>query len=342
MSKAEDAVRTVGSQETDRPAPGAQESEISARNREALGALRALAEHQAALLEGVRVELPTRRQLRLLRSQGKAVAPTADGVSAVAVDPSVRLDAAGPAVGYGASLAVRSTEPLPGGRRDRRRQQQAQADDGARRPLADTASRGTDTRRVEDMSIEEALARRNALIEDAAAHAAGLQAAATDDPFSVDPAMLARQQALAERAAALNARARNIQEVAAQGPPQPSVPHDPTAAHNLSFVAPPEFVRLPGGTRSVLRAPSTSLIPVVIPRPERNPATGEGVSASSSDGGPTEPIGARSAFGLEPLDAMTAGLGRLRRLRYIQYSLLGVGAAALATGIIMTVSSLNG
>ncbi|BBE22545.1 hypothetical protein MN0502_14280 [Arthrobacter sp. MN05-02] len=342
MSKADDAARTAGLHETDRPAPGAPDSEISARNRAALTALRALAGHQAALLEGVRVELPTRRQLRLQRSQGRAVAPTDGGGSAVAVDPSVRPDAADRAIGYGASVAGRSTEPLPGGRRDRRRQQKAQADDGVRRPLTDAAPRDPDAHRVEDMSIEEALATRNALIEDAAAHAAGLQAAATDDPFSVDPAMLARQQALAERAAALNARARQVQEVPEQDQQQPSVTHDPTAAHNLSFVAPPEVVRIPGSTRAVLRAPSTSLIPVVIPRPQRTPATGGGPDGGSPDDGRTEPIRAGSAFGLEPLDAMTAGLGRLRRLRYIQYSLLGVGAAALVTGIIMTVSSLNG
>lgn len=78
-----------------------------------------------------------------------------------------------------------------------------------------------------------------------------------------------------------------------------------------------------------------------------SPRTGSTARAHGERAAPgvnrdTDPIEARSAFGLDPLDAMTAGLGRMRRLRYAQSSLLGVGAAALCTGIIMIVSSLNG
>ncbi len=98
---------------------------------------------------------------------------------------------------------------------------------------------------------------------------------------------------------------------------------DLTAPHNLSIVSSPEFMRvppdwIPGGADTV--PGGTDAVPGRVD---------------------TVPVGARSAFGLDPLDARTAGLGRLQRVRYLQYSLLGVGAAALSTGIIMTVSSIN-
>lgn len=241
-----------------------------------------------------RVEIPTRRQLRLQQVDGRAVAP----------DPATdqRADDIRP--------------PLPGGRRDRRRRQ-------------------SDARPVGDMSVEEALAARRSLGEDAAKLVADLQAAGPRDPLAVDPGVLAQQKALAARAAALNSRVLRLQQGSEQNQDQqhPPVPHDPTAADNLSIIAPPEFVRVPGSGQSVLRAPRTSSIAVVLPAR---------VSGGAGSEATIEPIGARTAFGLDPLDAMTAGLGRLRRVRYLQYSLLVVGATALTTGIMMTVSSLNG
>ncbi|MHA7180420.1 hypothetical protein ACX80J_09915 [Arthrobacter sp. MDB2-24] len=301
------------------------------------------------------METPTRRQLRLQQPQGRVAAPPAGSLG----------------------------EPLPGGRRDRRRQLTTQlaavgaaatppagataatnggataatdagatavtdagataatdagatavTDAGATAVTDAGATAATDAgatataktgRTADDMSIEEALAARTALVGDA-----GGQADGSPSAFPVDPAVLAQQKALAERAAALTSRARRAQEVSEQQEQKPA-PNDPAAPDNLSIVAPPEFVKPPGAMYAVLRAPSTSLIPIVLPEARQGSAESEGT-----------PLGARDAFGLEPLDAMTAGLGRLRRLRYIQYSLLGVGAAALATGIIMTVSSLNG
>ncbi|WP_156135134.1 hypothetical protein [Arthrobacter sp. L77] len=287
---------------------------------------------------GVRVELPTRRQLRLQQVDGRAVAP----------DPATdqRVD------------VVRA--PLPGGRRDRRRRSDTQvasdptapgiAGPGAPAP-GDTAdgAAAPPSSRGEDMSVEEALAARQSIGDDASEHLAGLRAAGTENPFVVDPGVLAQQKALADRAAALNSRARRPQEPSEQNQQRTPPPIDPTAAHNLSIIAPPVLVRVPGSAQSVLRAPATTHIPIVLPRPEPSAALPVRTGESDSRGleGPdlrasTQPIGARDAFGLDPLDAMTAGLGRLRRMRYLQYSLLVVGATALATGIIMTVSSLNG
>lgn len=256
-----------------------------------------------------RVEQPTRRQLRLQQVDGVAVAADVDR-------PAREL----------------KKEPLPGGRRDRRLQYTASM----------TAVQGTGTvparmpetaaRADPGMTIEDALAEREALDAAAKSHVDDVVAQGSDDPFAVDPVVLARQQALAQRAAALNARVRQAQEQSVRTVQVSDSPQDPVSPCNLSFLTPLQVMRVAGSNQVVLRGPATSLIPVVIPSAALPGAT-EAMS---------KPIGARSAFGLDPLDAMTAGLRRLRRVRYLQYSMLGVGAAALATGIIMTVSSLNG
>ncbi|KNC20523.1 hypothetical protein AC792_00135 [Arthrobacter sp. RIT-PI-e] len=260
-----------------------------------------------------RTELPTRRQLRLQQVDGRAVAPETD-------QPARDLK-----------------EPLPGGRRDRRLQYTASmaALQGtgtvpARMPPAGpstTGHHGPDG----GMTVEEALAERNALASATREHVDEVMAQGSDDPFAVDPVLLERQRVLAQRAAALNARARQAQEQADRPVLALPAPQDPTVPSNLSFLAPLQVLHVAGSNQVVLQA-STSLIPVVIPG-----AALPGAIAPASG-----PVGARSAFGLDPLDAMTAGQRRLRRMRYLQYSVFGVGAAALATGIMMIVSSLNG
>ena len=330
-------------------------SQTRARDGEAPRASHTLAEAQDPQQSGVRVEMPTRRQLRLQQAQGRAVLPRPLTEGLVAVTPT---DSASMADRPGATAAGAAPTPVPGGRRDRRRRSDRPADGtpdtpagvsgGASDRAVDDA---VDGRRTEELSVEEALAARHAIAEEARELVAGLRTAGTDDPFIVDAGLLAQQKALAERAALLNSRARATEERPSRPNEQPTVPvNDPTTAHNLSIVAPPEFVQVPGGSQAVLRAPATSSVPVVFlhpapssPTPSAEGAEGGGVGTPARvDPDETEPVGARSAFGLDPLDAMTAGLGRLRRIRIIQYSLLGAGAAALSTGIVLTVSSLNG
>ncbi len=53
-----------------------------------------------------------------------------------------------------------------------------------------------------------------------------------------------------------------------------------------------------------------------------------------------EPVAANAAYGLEPLDAATAGLGRARRLRMLQLGVLAVGIVALIAGITLIVTGL--
>lgn len=53
------------------------------------------------------------------------------------------------------------------------------------------------------------------------------------------------------------------------------------------------------------------------------------------------PVSAKSAYGLDPLDAATAGLGRANRLRLVQVGVLALGAIALIAGIVMIISGIS-
>jgi hypothetical protein len=53
-----------------------------------------------------------------------------------------------------------------------------------------------------------------------------------------------------------------------------------------------------------------------------------------------EPVAANAAYGLDPLDAATAGLGRARRLRLLQVGVLVLGVIALVAGITLIVTGL--
>ncbi|HYH75909.1 MAG TPA: hypothetical protein VD841_00170 [Arthrobacter sp.] len=52
-------------------------------------------------------------------------------------------------------------------------------------------------------------------------------------------------------------------------------------------------------------------------------------------------IPARSAHGLEPLDAATAGLARAKRLRLVQVLVLVFGIVALISGVILIASGMS-
>jgi len=52
-------------------------------------------------------------------------------------------------------------------------------------------------------------------------------------------------------------------------------------------------------------------------------------------------VPARSAYGLDPLDAATAGLSRARRNRILQFCILAFGILALVAGIILIVSGMS-
>ncbi|MBG6190722.1 hypothetical protein IWX64_001673 [Arthrobacter sp. CAN_A212] len=154
--------------------------------------------------------------------------------------------------------------------------------------------------------------------------------AGEDEPFAVDPEILKQQKALADRAAALNTRALSAQQPSIEQTQHALVglssepgPNDPTAAHNLSIFSSGSFIALPV---AAFRPPGATT-----PDP-LSMTTTEPVNAAPEQ---ADPIGARTAHGLEPLDAMTAGLARVKRLQLLQYSIVSLGALALITGVIM-------
>ncbi|MER2137718.1 MAG: hypothetical protein ABS909_07650, partial [Arthrobacter sp.] len=67
---------------------------------------------------------------------------------------------------------------------------------------------------VANMSVEQALAAREALKHQARNQVAAMEALQQSDPHAVDLELLAQQRALAERAAVLNRRTQNIQRLA--------------------------------------------------------------------------------------------------------------------------------
>lgn len=218
---------------------------------------------------------------------------------------------------------------------------------------------------------------REQLLAEALEHTGSLPPVA--DPLKVDVELLAQQKALAERAAILNERAQARAKLAEESAGARQQLNDPTTAHNLAMVTPLQFVKVPGVERPVLRPPTTSHVPVVaptasapLPLPIRPPSTPPRGVVSPNSTGPVNlgspgqvlrraeevaqvrsrpvravgseaeatPMPANSAHGLEPLDAMTAGLGRIRRTRIWQWGVGVVGGGALIAGLIMIISTM--
>lgn len=355
------------------PAGTERSSQVRARDRAALRTIKELAEKEGQLAQG---GPPTRRQLRLLELATET-APATQANTIVPVSPRTRATpVVSPAGTDAAQKDVAPTDAAPA--------QSAAA--APKAPVADGAGPGGKT--PEGMTVEQALAARELLAEQAKNQVAKMEHIAATDPDAVDPAVLAEQIALAERAAVLNRRAAAKQKLAEQNS-QPAVPrNDPTTANNLAMVTPLEFEKVPGVERPVMKRPATSYVPVAtnpgprVDAPRKpglrrpglsrqraaGPATGSAAgragvlaraeeaakagtarpaNAASISAGETEehlvggePVAANSAYGLEPLDAATAGLGRARRLRLLQLGVLALGIVALIAGIALIVTGL--
>lgn len=336
-------------------------SQIRARDRAALRAIKELEEKEGQLSAG---GPPTRRQLRLQQLKEQAVT------------------SANPVI------------PAPMGQ-----------------PVASQPVLANGNAVPDGMSVEQALAARALIAEQAKNQLAKMEHIASLDPEVVDPDILAEQIALAERAAVLNRRAMAKQKLAEQAAPaQPgSAPIQaagtqatptqsgpqtgPATAANLAMVTPLEFVQVPGVDRPVMKPPATSYVPVVTQpgakvrpggrgRRPSNPAKAPAAGSAPAPSGrsrviaraeaaakaaaapkrtvpvmPAVPdltvgeqddlfadlprIPARSAHGLEPLDAATAGLARAKRLRLMQVLVLAFGIVALISGVILIVSGIS-
>ncbi|MHA7155017.1 hypothetical protein [Arthrobacter sp. TMN-50] len=277
--------------------PGERVSQTRARDREALRAYRALAEQRPGSEQTVE---PSRRQRRI-QQVNTATRSHPTLTRTPNAGPEAEVDR--PAAGLG---PVRE-----GGRRDRRRRSDEPATEPAAAPTNQPPAPD-----VDQMSVTQAPAARQAIVDEAQMQVARMESSLPDDPFTVDLEILAQQKALAERAAVLNSRAQKMQQLSQANKQRKPNANDPTTAHNLSIVSPKEFIRVPG--------------PTVPAEPTPN-----AVSAAAV------PIGARTAHGLEPLDAMTAGLARVKRLQLVQYSIVSLGALALITGIMMIAGVFN-
>jgi hypothetical protein len=349
-------------------------SQIRARDRAALRTIKELEEKEGQLAAG---GPPTRRQLRLQQLKEQA------------------LTAANPIVPP-ASSQTDAAAPVPG---DAGRSSGERAAQGSRNPSV----AGPRSTAPEGMTVEQALAARALLAEQAKNQIAKMEHIASLDPEAVDPDILAEQIALAERAAILNRRALAKQKLAeqagapltskdpAQSPVREPGTKDlagaagqrtaPSTASNLAMVTPLEFVQVPGIDRPVMKPPATSHVPVttrpgtkvtapgtkkrrpsgpqhpadagsgrsqVIARAEaaaraaarpRPVATDENQAEDLFEDLPRIP--AKSAYGLEPLDAATAGLARAQRNRVLQFCILVFGIVALVSGIILIISGLS-
>jgi hypothetical protein len=341
-------------------------SQVRARDRATLRTIKELAEKEGNLAGG---GPPTRRQLRLLQLAAET-APSTSANVIVPASPRTRATPVVPQPGVESAPADRA----PGQKAD------DQKSGGAKAP----GGQGP-----EGMTVEQALAARELLAQQAQNQLAKMEHINATDPDAVDPAVLAEQIALAERAAVLNRRAAAKQKLAEQNSKPEPARNDPTTANNLAMVTPLEFVQVPGVERPVMKRPATTYVPVVTnpgprvepsrksgnrrPAPSRQraaSATGRGgvlaraeaaaraasaphVTSRPAAGRPAAarseedftgrtPVAANSAYGLDPLDAATAGLGRARRLRLVQLVVLALGIVALIAGITLIITGLAG
>jgi len=367
--------RRVADAPVDSVTGGAERSsQVRARDRATLRTIKELAEKEGHLAQG---GPPTRRQLRLLQ----LAAETAPATQANTIVPASPRTRATPVVSPAAKDAAQKNP----GEKNPAQKNAAPAESGSRAPKAPAAgAAGPVGKSPEGMTVEQALAARELLAEQAKNQVAKMEHIAATDPDAVDPAVLAEQIALAERAAILNRRAAAKQKLAEQNS-QPAAPrNDPATANNLAMVTPLEFEKVPGVERPVMKRPATSYVPVVtnpgprvdaprkpgLRRPGLSrkgaaaPAAGRAgvlaraeaaakagtarpVSATAISAGETdenfvggEPVAANSAYGLDPLDAATAGLGRARRFRMLQFGVLALGVVALIAGITLIVTGL--
>lgn len=344
-------------------------SQVRARDRAALRTIKELAEKEGHLAQG---GPPTRRQLRLLQLATET-APATQANTIVPVSPRTR---ANPVVAPATKDARKDTKQADTAPTAAAQTAAAEADAAPTDTGKGTGSGGA---AAEGMTVEQALAARELLAEQARNQVAKLEHIAATDPDAVDPAVLAEQIALAERAAVLNRRAAAKQKLAEQNS-QPAAPrNDPTTADNLAMVTPLEFETVPGVERPVMKRPATSYVPVVTNpgprvdaprkpglrrpglsrRPAAGPVAGRGgvlaraeAAAKAGTARPGaaveadenlvggEPVAANSAYGLDPLDAATAGLARARRLRLLQLGVLALGVVALVAGITLIVTGL--
>jgi hypothetical protein len=352
------------------PAGSAAErsSQIRARDRAALRTIKELAEKEEQLSGG---GPPTRRQLRLMQLKEQAV------TSAMAVVPPA---AAGPDAAPAQPGVAPKTDPAPADDAVQKRNHSAEAD-GGRAPAAVpagpvggelpdgmTVEQALEARSLIAAQAENQLAKME--------HIAATDPEAVDPEILAEQIALAERAAVLNKRAMAKQKLAE-QNTPAQPHNGPSTASNLAMVTPLEFVQVPgvdrpvmkrpatsyvPVVTSPGprvpargkrpskSARSAGSTPSTGRSRVIA-RAEAAARAAAGSTAApqnaawdaeaGEDFTALPPVAAKSAYGLDPLDAATAGLGRAHRLRLLQVGVLALGVMALIAGVIMIISGLS-
>lgn len=301
-------------------------SQIRARDREALRTQKEQDAKDGQQADGGPV---TRRQLRLQQLKEQAltaahpVVPLPDAESAAPATAKPAAPKPGPKPAVPGPAAQGPKPAVPGSAV----QDPKPAVPGPAAPspaLSDPAVPGSvpatpapkPAKSPKGMTVEQALAARALIAEQARNQIAKMEHIAAADPEAVDPELLTQQIALAKRAAAVNqapvapaetpppskpsakpgdtpaakipATKIPATKIPAAKPPAAKPAQDaaaPSTANNLAMVTPLEFETVPGFDRPVMKRPATSHVPVVT----RSGSAVTGASGLSIPGAPGMP-----------------------------------------------------
>lgn len=357
--------------------PAAQErsSQIRARDRAALRTIKELADKEEQLSGG---GPPTRRQLRLQQLQAEVAtsmnpivpAPAAKNVGQPEGVKSSKPESSKPDSSKPEAADKASTEKAPGAPKPTTdgvgsSKGPAESEMSVEQALA---VRQLIAAQVENQTAKlEHIAEQDPLAVDPEVLA---QQIALAERAAVLNKRAAAKQKLAEKTQAESGKntpepSKNASGSGGDGK-SPAATMGPSTANNLAMVTPLEFVKMPGIERPVMKRPSTTFVPLITsagPKLDTGPAQAKksgargraGVlaraeavaksvgkrpvtAAEPSQETQRPPVSASAAYGLDPLDANTAGLARAQRNRLLQFGVLGLGLVALIVGIIMITS----
>ncbi|MCO1338443.1 hypothetical protein BJH93_05985 [Kocuria polaris] len=328
------------------PERGERSSLQRARDREALRRRRAAETAPAPSPAPEEEAAPlTRRQLRL---QALAAAKAASGQKAES--------APGPA----------SDESAPAAPRSAGSPEEAANLDTAPRPVvrpATSAARAA----ASEMSIEEALEEQKKAMPDTAGHDVDGPATVadypTDDTGLIDLETLAAQREHAARAAIINRRIAERRRLEAEHVQRLNqVSSDPFTGSMNQFVGTEDERRL---VNTGISGPPTSGVELDFASPgaaeersteeaeqqvaevaEADYGSADTPDSEQSDGESRpqaaaggKPLAAVQAQGLDPLDAVTAGIRRANLWFFVSFGALGVGVATFIAGLVMIINS---
>ncbi|MET1021094.1 MAG: hypothetical protein ABWX69_02705 [Arthrobacter sp.] len=356
-----DSVRTTSNSE--------RSSQIRARDRATLRTIKELAEKEGNLAGGAAA--PTRRQLRLMQLAAET-APATSANLIVPASPRTRTTPVVPQPGAAGAQPVVESAPAAATKAP------AQKADGRSDAPAGQGSEGMTVEQA--LAARELLAMQaqNQLAK--MEHITATDPDAVDPDVLAEQIALAERAAVLNRRAAAKQKlaeqnskpepARNdpttannlamvtpLEFVQVPGVERPVLKR-PATSHVPVVTNPGPRVERPrksGGRRpassrqpgpgsvtsrgGVLARADAAARAASAPRPAAgNPAPAQ----PEEDFAGRTPVAANAAYGLDPLDAATAGLGRARRLRAVQLAVLALGVMALIVGIILIITGLSG